>query len=1205
MSFRSVAGVFLLAILCSTVFAASNQTLSFKQRLFYQERVERVYYDHRTGVKLPFNETVPHSELAAKVKGYLAQSEIVMRANPNAITDATLQRELERICRFTKAPDTLRAIFAALNNTPFLIKEILVRPILAEKFSRELYQQDDSFHDATLGKATAIKTQLNGLNWQAVAKLNQVSYQKTTLELKGADAKPSLNGASTSFEVDEALLQNRYAALKDLDSSGTLQRTETSYVIQRLRNARFERNALKSIEVESILVPWRSFEEWMELKKKTITASNSISQIKPDPSMFASLPVINSSVTNCTPDSWTMTSTPYRAPNTRFGHSAVWTGSEMIIWGGNDGLSYLNDGSRYTPATDSWVTTSTAFPPSVRASASAVWTGSEMIVWGGSNGSVYLDTGGRYNPSTDSWIDTTTEFAPSPRGRHTAVWTGTRMIIWGGEDASAYLDSGSSYNPSTDSWTNVTGAGAPSARSSHSAVWTGSRMIIWGGQFLTLYLNSGGSYDPGTNSWTTPSTTNAPVGRKDHTAVWTGTSMIIWGGSNGSDLNSGGRYSPSTDTWTSTTTTAAPSARSVHTAVWTGTEMIVWGGLGGGAQNTGARYNPSSDSWTSTSLTNAPSIRYMHTAVWTGTEMIVWGGYNGSFAQFTGGRYSPTQDSWTSTSTSFVPVPVFGHTAVWTGAEMIVWGGNDGTFYFQYGGRYNPAVDTWTAMNIGVAPQGRSFHTAVWTGTRMVVWGGTDGVNYLDTGGRYNPALDAWAPTTTTSAPTPRSLHTAVWTGNRMIVWGGRDSSVYYQSGAFYNPATDSWAPTSTVGPVPTPRAVHTAVWTGSRMIVWGGYDGTFLNTGSIFNPGTNNWTNFTNLTNAPTGRQLHSAVWTGTEMIVWGGHNGAPLGTGARYNPSTDSWTATDNSTSPSARLLHTAVWTGSEMIVWGGLGSGGGSGTVNTGARYDPVSDSWTDLPSTGAPSARDYHRVVWTGTQMIVWGGYDGSALGTGGVYSPDCPCTDPYESNDSFSEATPITAAIVYDAKICTADDYDYFKITIASGGTFDITMEPPTGVNYDLFLYDSTFTLIAASTLGVNQTEAIQRTVPAAGTYYALVRSSGANESSDNNYTLYYFFTPCALPTARIYIYGAHLDVKTNVELDFMDPNQPSVVTGYNVYRAPSSSGPWTLIASNVVNMDNSLPNLHYVDSSGTNCGGTCYFQIAAYNGSCGAEGPWP
>ena len=55
--------------------------------------------------------------------------------------------------------------------------------------------------------------------------------------------------------------------------------------------------------------------------------------------------------------------------------------------------------------------------------------------------------------------------------------------------------------------------------------------------------------------------------------------------------------------------------------------------------------------------------------------------------------------------------------------------------------------------------------------------------------------------------------------------------------------------------------------------------------------------------------------------MIVWGGEfNGGYLNTGGRYNPGTDSWMATSTTNAPAGRYGHTAVWTGSEMIVWGG---------------------------------------------------------------------------------------------------------------------------------------------------------------------------------------------------------------------------------------------------------------------------------------------
>ena len=282
-------------------------------------------------------------------------------------------------------------------------------------------------------------------------------------------------------------------------------------------------------------------------------------------------------------------------------------------------------------ADDTWTPTSTTSAPTARGSHTAVWTGSEMIVWGGiDNSNAYLNTGGRYNPSTDSWTATSTTNAPAARAGPTAVWTGNEMIVWGGFNGGS-LNTGGRYNPSTNSWTATSTTNAPAARYFQTAVWTGSEMIVWGGH-VGIFSNTGGRYDPITDSWTATSTTNAPTARRSHTAVWTGSEMIVWGGVDNNDnfLNTGGRYDPSTDSWTATSTTNAPAGRAGPTAVWTGSEMIVWGGLGiTGDLNTGGRYNPSTDSWTATSTTNAPDARDSHTAVWTGNEMIVWGGsYN-------------------------------------------------------------------------------------------------------------------------------------------------------------------------------------------------------------------------------------------------------------------------------------------------------------------------------------------------------------------------------------------------------------------------------------------------------------------------------------------------------------------------------------------------------------------------------------------------
>ena len=326
----------------------------------------------------------------------------------------------------------------------------------------------------------------------------------------------------------------------------------------------------------------------------------------------------------------------------------------MIIWGGYVEIGKVNTGGRYNPSTNDWVNTGNNNVPSSRVDHTAVWTGSEMIVWGGARCNAFLatcllDTGGRYIPGIDSWMATTTTNAPAARSGHTAVWTGTEMVVWGGGGPNGFtFNSGGKYNPATGSWTPTNTTNAPFARHLHTAVWTGSEMIVWGGLggFVGLNtgerywtppagstptptptpnFNTGARYNPDTDSWIATSTTNAPTGRDGHTAVWTDNEMIVWGGESSSgNLNTGGRYNPGADSWTPTSTTNAPEARSFHTGVWTDSEMIVWGG----GSNTGGRYNPSTDSWMPTSTTNAPEPRYSHTGVWTGANMIVWGGIN-------------------------------------------------------------------------------------------------------------------------------------------------------------------------------------------------------------------------------------------------------------------------------------------------------------------------------------------------------------------------------------------------------------------------------------------------------------------------------------------------------------------------------------------------------------------------------------------------
>jgi len=386
------------------------------------------------------------------------------------------------------------------------------------------------------------------------------------------------------------------------------------------------------------------------------------------------------------------------------------------------------------------------------------------------------------------------------------------------------------------------------------------------------------------------------------------------------------------------------------------------------------------DTWQNGVLDDMPGPMKGHAAVWTGSEMILWGGLNG-------GRYDPLTDTWRQVSYAGAPIAGFRQPAIWTGQEMITWGFSDGTS--PSGGRYDPVTDTWSPLPTTGEPGIRVSHSAVWTGAEMIVWGGrflNGGVD--NSGGRYTPASDSWRPISLDNAPSARMGHTAVWSGGRMIVWGGivphSGSEERLGTGAIYDPSTDTWTATSASG-APSPRGEHTAIWTGGVMVVWGGReDGHGFDpskTGGRFDPATNSWAP-TTLAGAPEGRRAHTAVWTGTEMIVWGGSRSSgpnnPSWSGGWYDPVDDSWRPI-SSAPPSARSMdHSAIWTGSLMILWGGF-NGWESATAR-GARYDPSSDTWTStsLSAAGLPLPLT-GPGFWTGTEMLVW------ALG-GGRYDP---------------------------------------------------------------------------------------------------------------------------------------------------------------------------------------------------------------------------
>ncbi len=701
------------------------------------------------------------------------------------------------------------------------------------------------------------------------------------------------------------------------------------------------------------------------------------------------------------------------------------------------GVSFGGPGELWTALPPGPPATGTLVP--ARARHRAVWSGTEVLIIGGDP----ENRGLRYNPAANTWSLINPSNAPAIGSEVHAFWTGTQLIVW-----DAYHRVGGRYTPGTDTWTAMSDTNAPSARAGSSAAFANGYLVVWGGTEAEdewSYLNTGGRYNPTNNTWIATSLANVPQRRAGATATAIGTDIIIFGGTTTNlqtgtnvvygpysdfgrqDLANGARYNPFANTWTAIAD--APSGRQRHTASWSGTYVLVWGGtawhynaplFGGDGEfyeapvASGLRYNPATDTWSAMSTNGQPVVATGHSSAWSSTgSLMIWGGdtwpsycYISScgFAHtYTNGgaRYSPGTDTW-SPMAATVAEARFDHAAVWTGSQMILWGGEKefGTTLAD-GMRYNLAANTWSTMAAPPAtgePGERTAPSAVWAGDTLIVWGGENQGVALRTGGIYRSGV-GWTNTPVEGAPSARKLHSAVWTGNEMIVWGGVAGigSVPVNTGARFNVSSNRWFPVTLNG-APRARAQHTAVWTGTEMIVFGGYDytnvfyPTWLGTGGRYNPATDTWTPIgTNVFAAAAG---HTAVWTGTNMIVWGGytHNGGlfpPINyrnTGFSYDPAANTWSFFLPSSGLSGRRFHTAVWSGDEMLIWGGYGT---TGATNTGAAYSPALNSWRPISSTNAPGNRHAHTAVWAEPpgQMIVWGGDTGSlSLSDGGSYDP---------------------------------------------------------------------------------------------------------------------------------------------------------------------------------------------------------------------------
>lgn len=280
-------------------------------------------------------------------------------------------------------------------------------------------------------------------------------------------------------------------------------------------------------------------------------------------------------------------------PAGRHGAASVWTGTELIVWGGSlidpadPGASV---GVALDPVTNRWRALPPAPIPS-REGAASVWTGTEMLVSGGVVNGTGATDGAAFDPRSNQWRP----IAPQPFDgalRPAAVWTGTEMLVVSGQLPATTT----AYNPATNQWRRLADPPGASLTPYPEVVWTGSEaiMILWPSAPLGPTSgpgtgpNSGmfvASYAPASDQWTRL----PPLAMKDGTLpriAWTGREVLILQSSlPGAALDLVRR------TWRPLAPLPTPAVTPAPVA-WTGRAALVWSGA-----TEGFAYDPATDTW--------------------------------------------------------------------------------------------------------------------------------------------------------------------------------------------------------------------------------------------------------------------------------------------------------------------------------------------------------------------------------------------------------------------------------------------------------------------------------------------------------------------------------------------------------------------------------------------------------------------------------
>ncbi|MEA2272858.1 MAG: hypothetical protein QOI98_1566 [Solirubrobacteraceae bacterium] len=316
----------------------------------------------------------------------------------------------------------------------------------------------------------------------------------------------------------------------------------------------------------------------------------------------------------------------------RTGEGVVWTGAEMIVWGGLHegrhglGPTAVSNGAAYNPATRTWRKLAAA-PRGMRGvvGSGSVWTGEAALFWTG-NSPDGPRGGALYYPRTDKWRRL--PVGPlGPREGYSTFWTGQEALIVSGTRGDAFASPiAAAINPKTLRWRQLSPINRLTGLLA-DGVWSGREAYLLGARYRCPELGSSCrdrrriflAYNPATDRVRRISLAKAPTSDLASVA-WAHGQMLVSSDDESYTLD---RYDPRTRLWsTGASAPCEPASKGYHQSEWIGDRYVAACG-----HKSLQLYDPRSDTWRKIHPGPSPfNSRAGSAIVWTGKELIAWSG---------------------------------------------------------------------------------------------------------------------------------------------------------------------------------------------------------------------------------------------------------------------------------------------------------------------------------------------------------------------------------------------------------------------------------------------------------------------------------------------------------------------------------------------------------------------------------------------------